>query len=149
MRIAYTVPGATSSAFTPIPCINGSALNYKGAVVGQPGTQGIPAPYPGVHYSTANGTRVNSGYSGGSENMPQVQYPQLWYQRSLDIPGAQVISGGMAIFSDNQMPIPARLPWGKAARLAKPPTFLGQRQIQQPRALPRWADWLPGRDFGS
>lgn len=147
MRIAYTVPGATSSAFTPIPCVNGSVLNYKGGVVGQPGTQGIPAPYPG----TPN-DRNPTDYGGGpseSVAMPPVMYPQLWYQRTLDIPGAQVISGGMAIQSDNQMPIPARLPWGKAARLAKPPTFLGQRQIQQPRQLPRWADWLPGRDFGS
>jgi hypothetical protein len=147
MRIAYTVPGATSSAFTPIPCINGAALNYKGGVVGQPGTQGVPAPYPG----TFNDLHPAEYGGGPSESvaMPPVMYPQLWYQRTLDIPGSQVITGGMAIQSDNQMPIPARLPWGKAARLAKPPTFLGQRQIQQPRALPRWADWLPGRDFGS
>ena len=147
MRIAYTVPGATSSAFTPIPCINGSALNYKGSVVGQPGTQGIPAPYPG----TFNDLHPAEYAGGPSESvaMPPVMYPQLWYQRTLDIPGSEVITGGMAVFSDNQMPIPARLPWGKAARLAKPPTFLGQRQVQQPRALPRWADWLPGRDFGS
>jgi hypothetical protein len=147
VRIAYTVPGATSSAFTPIPCINGAALNYKGSVVGQPGTQGIPAPYPG----TFNDLHPQEYAGGPSESvaMPPVMYPQLWYQRTLDIPGAEVVTGGMAVFSDNQMPIPARLPWGKAARLAKPPTFLGQRQVQQPRALPRWADWLPGRDFGS
>lgn len=148
MRIAYTVPGATSTAFTPIPCINGSALAMKTGVAFQPGTQGVSAPYPGVSYDV-NGTRLNSGYSGGSKNMPQVFYPQLAYQRTLEIPGEETITGGMQIFSDNQMPIPARLPWGKAARLAKPPTFLGQKQIQQPRALPRWADWLPGRDFGS
>jgi hypothetical protein len=147
VRIAYTVPGATSSAFTPIPCVTGAVLGYKGGVVGQPGTQAIPAPYPG----TFNDRHPEEFQSGPSESvaMPPVMYPNLYYQRTLDIPGEQVISGGMAIFSDNQMPIPARLPWGKAARLAKPPTFLGQRQIQQPRALPRWADWLPGRDFGS
>lgn len=148
MRIAYTVPGATSSAFTPIPCINGSALNYKGSVVGQPGTQGIPAPYPG----TFNDITPHEYTGGQSEStaMPPVMYPQLWYQRTLDIPGAQVITGGMQVLTgENQMPIPARLPWGKAARLAKPATFLGQKQVQQPRNLPRWADWLPGRDFGS
>lgn len=147
MRIAYTVPGATSSAFTPIPCINGSTLNYKGGVVGQPGTRGIPAPYPG----TFNDLNPHQYGGGPSESvaMPPVIYPNQYYQQTLDIPGDQVITGGMAIQSDNQMPIPARLPWGKAARLAKPPTFLGQHQIQQPRALPRWADWIPTRDFGS
>lgn len=148
MRIAYTVPGVNSTAFTPIPCINASTLNYKGGVVFQPGTQGITAPYPGVSYDQ-NGTRVNSGYSGGSKNMPQVWYPQLGYQHTLDIPGAEVITGGMSIFSDNQMPIPARLPWGRAAVTGRPPQFLGSRQIKAVKGLPVWSNWIPTRNFGS
>jgi len=148
MRIAYTVPGATSTAFTPIPCINGAALGYKGAVVGQPGTLGVPAPRPDV---PDNADIVAYPFPGGYSNsgaMPPVMYPNLYYQRALDIPGADVITGGMAIWSDNQMPIPAADPRGVAARLARPPAFLGQAQIGDPRRNTRWPNWLPSPAFG-
>lgn len=146
MRIAYVTPGATSSAFLPVPAVNASVLGYKDAVTGQPGTQGIPADTPGVT-AEVNGTRLNSGYSGGTRNMPLVWYPSLWFQRTLDIPGVPVVPVG--IFSDNQMPIPAVDPRGTAARLAKPPVFLGQRQVRAKRAFPRFSDWLPTPGFGS
>lgn len=145
MRIAYVTPGATSSAFLPVPAINGSVLNYKGGVVGQPGTEGIPAPVPEVF-----GNRDISAYpfAGGYSNsgsMPQVIYPNLYYQRTLDIPGADVISGGMSVQSDNQLPIPARTPAGRAALMSAPPRLLGQNQLRARRAFPTWRNATGGR----
>lgn len=148
MRIAYTVPGATSTAHTPIPCLTGANLNYKGGVAGQPGTLGVPAPRPDV---PGNADIEAYPFPGGYSNsgaMPPVFYPNLYYQRTLDIPGSDVISGGMAVFSDNQMPVPAADPRGVAARLARPPAFLGQAQIGDPRRGIRWPNWLPSPAFG-
>lgn len=149
MRIAYTVPGATSTAFTPVPCINGAALAYKSGVVGQPGTLGIGAPRPEVYGNSDISAYPFAGGYSNSGAMPPVQYPNLYYQATLDIPGSDVITGGMQIFSDNQMPIPARDPRGVAARLARPPVFLGQAQIKAPAGKwPRWPNWLPTPNWG-
>jgi len=137
MRIAYTAPGATSTAHTPIPAINGASLNYKGGVVGQPGTKGIPAPYPG----TLNDSEPYFFTGGFSESkaMPPVFYPNLYYQATLEIPGAETTN--VRIFSDNQMPVPARTPFGVAAIMARAVPWLGQRQVKARTRWPRWPDW--------
>ena len=149
MRIAYTTPGATSSAFLPVPAATTAVFNFKGGVVGQPGTQGIPAPVPEVPFNRDISAWPFAGGYSNSGSMPQVWYPSLYYQRSLDIPGAEVITGDMRIESDNQLPVPARLPTGRAAMLSRPPQFLGQRQVKAQKAFPRWPDWLPRPNFGS
>jgi hypothetical protein len=140
--IRYVVPGVSSSAFVPVPAATPAKISYKHAVTGQPGTQGIPVG-PCEVSASVNGTVLQSGYSGGSGNMPPVFYPQLYFERSLsEVPP-------VSIYSDNQMPVPAVDPVGKAAVLAVPPRFLGQAQITQPKVLPRWANWLPTPDYGS
>ena len=149
MRIAYTTPGATSSAFLPVPASTTAVYTFKESVVGQPGTQGIPAPVPEVPFNRDISAWPFAGGYSNSGAMPQVWYPQLYYQSTLDIPGADVITGGMRVESDNQLPVPARLPSGQAARLSRPPQFLGQRQVKQAKAFPRWPDWLPRPGFGS
>lgn len=134
--IAYSVPGATSSAFVPVPAGTTARVAYKSVVTGQPGTQGVPAAMPELA-GMVNGQRVSSGYSGGSSWMPPVWYPQLWFERQLsEIPQ-------VSVYSDNQMPVPAADPRGVAARMARPPVFLGQAQLQQPKGLPKWANWVP------
>lgn len=149
MRIAYTCPGATSSAFLPVPAVTGAVLNYKGGVAGQPGTQGIPAPAPELpDNKDINGYPFAGGYSN-SGAMPQVWYPSLYYMSTLDIPGSEVITGGMRTESDNQLPVPALQPSGRAAILARPPQFLGQQQVTARKAFPHWPDWLPRPGFGS
>jgi hypothetical protein len=140
--IIYTVPGATSTAFVPVPAATTAKMAYKTGTVGQPGTQGIPAG-PAEIAGTVNGAPVRSGYSGGTSMMPGVWYPQLYYSPSLWPNSADV-----SIYSDNQMPIPAADPRGKAAVLARPPVFLGQAQVVQPKGLPRWANWLPTASYG-
>jgi len=135
-RWAYAVPGATCTALTPLPARNASAYSYKGAVVGQPGTQGVPCGLPEVSGQSVNGARIRgggAGYAQGSDTMPLVWYPQLYYQDRLLAPGqAASFAGGVSIWSDNQMPVPAADPLGRAAVLGLPPVFLGQRAIAQP-----------------
>lgn len=149
MRIAYTTPGATSSAFLPVPAATTAVFTVKESVVGQPGTQGIPAPVPEVFGNRSIDAYPFAGGYSNSGAMPQVWYPTLYYQATLDIPGAEVITGGMRVESDNQLPVPARLPGGAQAILARPPHFLGQRQVKAQKAFPRWPDWLPRPGFGS
>jgi hypothetical protein len=139
--IVYTVPGATSSAFMPVPAGTTSKIAYKMAVSGQPGTQAVPAGPPDLA-GQVNGQRVSSGYSGGSSYMPGVWFPQLYFERELsELPP-------VSIYSDNQMPVPAADPRGTAARLARPPVFLGQSQLTAGKGLPRWANWLPSGNYG-
>lgn len=145
-RWAYVVPGATCTAHTPVPARNASAYAYKGGVVGQPGTQAVPAGLPdfgpGEVINGVPRRGGGAGYAMGSDTMPGVWYPQLWYQAGLLAPGEEAsFAGGVSIYSDNQMPVPARDPFGRAAMLAAPPVFLGQKAIAQPPpgySAPSW-----------
>jgi hypothetical protein len=122
----------------PMPARNASVYSYKSAVTGQPGTQGVPCGLPdfGTAGLAANGVRLRgggAGYAMGSDTMPLVWYPQLYYQRTLLNPGSESsFAGGVSIWSDNQMPVPAADPLGRAAVLGMPPVFLGQQAIAQP-----------------
>ena len=156
-RIAYAQPGSLPSAFAPLPAPDGRGFgpwSGKATVAGQPGTQGVPAGLPdfGKDGQVVNGQPVRgggAGYSQGSGTMPGVWYPQLWYLRGLD--GSTLVSGNTqtpAVYSDNQMPIPAADPRGRAALLARPPVFLGQANLEQPKTGPRWPSWLPTLNYG-
>lgn len=156
-RIAYAQPGALPSAFAPVPAPDGRGFgpwSGKSAVHGQPGTQGVPAGLPdfGRDGQTVNGVSVRgggAGYASGSGTMPGVWYPQLWYLDQLD--GSTLVSGNTqtpSVYSDNQMPIPAADPRGRAALLARPPVFLGSRNLEQPKAATRWPSWLPTLSYG-
>lgn len=139
--IRYVVPGVSSSAFVPVPAATTAKIAVHHGVSGQPGTRGIPVG-PGEVSASVNGTVIRSGYSGGSGTMPAVFYPQQYYERGLsELPP-------VSVYSDNQMPVPATDPVGKAAVLAVPPRFLGQAQIQAGKALPKWPDWLSAPDYG-
>jgi hypothetical protein len=153
MRVAYTCPGATSTAHTPVPVYDGRGFGPwagKDNVIGQPGTQAVPAGLPdfGSAGLTVNGQPVRgagAGYNQGSGTMPNVWYPQLYYLRQLD--GSTLVSTGQgpSVYSDNQMPVPARDPLGRAALLGVPPSFLGQANVQGGPPLaskgPAWPDW--------
>ena len=143
--VRYVVPGATSTAFVPVPALDGRGLGpyaVKDKIIGQPGTQGIPAPPSdfGTAGQTVNGVSVRgagSGYNQGTGTMPPVWYPQLYFETTLsELPQ-------FSVYSDNQMPVPAADPRGRAAVYARPPVFLGQSQLRQPQRLPRWANWIP------
>jgi hypothetical protein len=160
-RVAYSSPGATSMAFTPVPAYDGRGCgpwDNSSAVSGQPGTQGIPTGNPdfGTQGLTVNGHSVRgggAGYAQGSGTMrSQVWYPAQYFLRRLCGATFTNPGQGLAVWSDNQMPVPAADPFGRAAVMAKPPRFLGQAQVASPSGLKgpaRWADWLPTSDYGS
>jgi hypothetical protein len=112
--IAYEMPGATSTAFLPMPAkYAGTWMSYKQDVEGQPGTQGVPAPRDLCGPGADGGVFLGGGPSG-SRNMPPRWYPTLYYLRQLPEPSlfpAGANYGGPSIYSDNQLPIPAR-GWG-------------------------------------
>lgn len=157
-RIAYAQPGALPSAFSPVPAPDGRGFGPwqgKGAVRGQPGTMGVPTGLPdfGREGHVVNGHSVRghgAGYAQGSGTMPPVWYPQLWYLDQLD--GSTLVSGNTqtpSVYSDNQMPIPAADPRGRAAMLARPPVFLSRGNLEQPAPSgPRWPRWLPSLSYG-
>jgi len=148
VRWGYVTTGAPpTTAVAPLPAMTPAMISYKSAVAGQPGTQGVPAGLPdfGMNGLQANGVRLRgggAGYNSGSDTMPLVWYPQLWYQRTLLNPGSRSsFAGGIRVWSDNQMPVPAASPLGVAAKLAMPPVFLGQRDIPQPPTGFRAPGW--------
>jgi hypothetical protein len=155
--VRYTVAGQFGgrgvSAFTPAPPRSTANFSIKFAQqqtpVHQPGTQGVPAPYDLV-----DGSRSADNVSGGlsrSFYMPPAWYPTLGYavQRIYD-----ANFGGVRIYSDNLMPIPAtdprRLPAGIQGPVVQagtnhPPARpnrrsggLGQRQVTWPYRSIRW-----------
>ncbi len=155
-RIAYAQPGTLPSAFAPLPAQDGRGLGpwVRGEVNGQPGTMGVPAGLPdfGKQGQVVNGTSVRwsgAGYCQGSGTMPNVWYPSLYWQPRLD--GSTLVSGNQqtpSVYSDNQMPIPAADPRGRAALLARPPVFTGQKNVAQPPQSARWPSWLPTLSYG-
>jgi hypothetical protein len=147
-------------AFTPVPAYDGRNMGpweAKGAVSGQPGTQGIPTGTPdfGTEGLTVNGHSVRgggAGYGQGSGTMrAQVWYPAEYYERRLTGSTLTVQGQGPSVYSDNQMPVPAASPFGRAAVLARPPVFLGQTNLAQPAGSkgPAWASWIPTAGYGS
>lgn len=152
MRIAYVSPGATSTAMTPVPAHDGRGCgpwSNSANVNGQPGTMAVPA---GLAEFGRDGHQVNglslrgggAGYSQGSNTMPGAWYPSLYWLQRLDGSTLTVTGQGPSVYSDNQMPVPAANPLGRAAVLARPPVFLGQRQVYQPPgskgpAFPSWS----------
>lgn len=150
-RVAYTVPGAVSAAFAPVPAYDGRGCgpwSDSDAVAGQPGTLAVPAGLPefGRAGLQANGAHVRgggAGYAQGSDTMPGAWYPSLYWQRQLA--GSTLVNAGQgpSVYSDNQMPVPAADPFGRAAVLARPPVFLGQQSVDQPAGSkgPAWPSW--------
>jgi len=158
-RIAYGQPGCLPGAFCPLPAAPGLGFGPwagKQNVEGQPGTMGVPAGLPefGRDGQVVNGQPVRGGgggYAQGSGTMPGAWYPQLWWLRRLD--GATLVSGNeqaMSVWSDNQMPVPARDPVGRAALLAQAPVFLSGGNLEQPAGSrgSDWPKWLPTMSYG-
>lgn len=95
---------ALSAFFPAVTKSAGMYQQYKEHVVGQPGTERIPAPNNDIPQDRF---QVSSDHR--SSDAPPAWYPQLWYQTSL--PGLPFPAGGgdcgVRIWSDNQIPIPA------------------------------------------
>jgi len=143
MANKYYVPGipagASPSAFMPHwdRYAASGYLMYKGSLVGQPGTMAIPAPTRDTVPQPDLGDIAQMG-SARSSDAPDVWYPQKYYDATLNGGGTMGPVTPVRIYSDNLMPVPARDPRGRPARLAKPINQRGQRQIPWPRVIPKW-----------
>jgi hypothetical protein len=143
MAHKYYVPGlpagAAASAFLPHwdRYAASGAVQFKATVVGHPGTLAIPAPTGDTAPQGNLGDLALAGTSR-SVNSPDVWYPSKYYDSSLNGGGAMGPVTPVRIYSDNLMPVPARDPRGKPARLSKPINQRGQRQIGMPRVIPKW-----------
>jgi hypothetical protein len=141
--VKFIVPGvpqgAQPSAFAPHfnRQAGGGAQMYKGAVTGQPGTMGIPAPTRDTVPSPDAGDAITMG-TARSMDAPDTWYPQKYFERSLNGDGTMGPVTPVAIYSDNLMPVPAVDPRGRPARLAKRTRNAGQTAVGMPRALPQW-----------
>lgn len=153
------MPGVMSSAFCPRPALDGRGFGPWDAstkVEGQPGTMGVPTGSPdfGKAGQQVNGVSVRGGgggYASGTGTMPGVWYPQKYWLTGLD--GSTLVSDNQqtpSIYSDNQMPIPAADPRGRAALLARPPMFTSGGNLEQPQGSkgPQWPRWLPTLSYG-
>ncbi len=178
-RVRYTCPvpqrpGMT--AFAPMPAHYANVTTaYKSDVVGEPGTLGIAAPtwesgeidqFRDDNHKAGLQPKLSGG-PAGSGYAPDVWYPTKYYEDMHRSYG----SGGVAIYSDNQLPMPAIDPRlaGLNARAvaassrwdsvtAGPRGFPGvndftqpagrqsgsQRHVRWPRRVPRWRPWGKG-----
>lgn len=129
MRLKMFGPAARlGAAALPVPAKDHAAWQSVGAIVGQPGTQGVPAPRPAGVPQSGWPTRLHS-----SSDAPNVIYPSLYYYGQRGMARAPV-----SVVSDNQMPVPAIDPRGKPAVMSQRPTFLGQRQVAWPKAAQQY-----------
>lgn len=114
------------------------AQEYKGRVVGQPGTQAIPVD-PLLIVSPGPNDIALMGVSR-SGDAPDAFYPNLYYTRGeiRERPGAGM---PVSVYSDNLMPVPAVDPRGiPSTQYMQIADRRGQRQIQAMPLLPRWAN---------
>jgi hypothetical protein len=148
-------------AMTPSVMDIDAAQGTPEGVVGQPGTQGVPAPYPPPGQVTAGGVDFLPSGLSASQYMPPRWYPQLHYR-------AQHLYraiGGVSVYSDNLMPVPATDPRGLPVGAIGPAAFaagrgaagtpttparpnrwvagLGQRQVAWPQRAPTWPPTWP------
>lgn len=130
MRLRSLGPGRRlGAAAMPVPAHDARAFQSRGHIVGQPGTQAVPAPAPPA---------VPQGWAGRlhtstSMGVPDVIYPSLYYYGRSAMTYAPV-----SVVSDNQMPVPAIDPRGAPAVMSRRPVFLGQSQVPGSNVAPSY-----------
>lgn len=159
-------PQNGATAFMPVRAMTTSVMDVSraqgtpGEIIGQPGTQGIPAPYPMMTPPEAARPYFIGGGLSRSWLMPSRWYPALYY-RTQNLWGG---IGGVRVYSDNLMPVPATDPRGLPAGSIGPAAFaaargltpttparpnkwvkgLGNRQVMWPQRAPSWPPTWPG-----
>lgn len=143
IRVLANGPGAKlGAALTPVPAACAGAWQSRGPVVGCPGTANIPAPAALPETGREHTALAQTGIIGLSSSDFSTWRPSVYYEpKPQAAPGNPVSGPGMAIESDNQMPIPAKSPLHKPAVMAKAPQFTGKRQVGWPVTTPSFS-WL-------
>jgi len=115
-------------ALIPVPAHDAGAWEFRGAVVGSPGTTRIPAPAN----SALNGidrnpvAQAQTGWIGLPSSDFSYWRPSIYIQ----FPRSRV---NVSVFSDNQMPVPAIDPRGLPAVAMPGPVMLNHFQVPNPR----------------
>ena len=142
------------TAFAPVPASTTSKYANAAAqgqtLSGNPGTLGIPAPYPVGSYegvSAGPGAILpggsGGGMAGGSRYAPPAWYPSLYYA-SQELWGG---IGGVRVYSDNAPPIPTSQAVGTTQVPGMRPRRMQQLRHLQVAAKPnrpRWLRWGHG-----
>jgi len=115
------------AAMVPLRAQSAQAYQSRGVIDGNPGIQAIPAPRPPVPQDPT-GLGTLGGYHRSSQ-APAYWYPGVYYEvNNAGAPAEHV--PGAAVFSDNQMPMPALSPLGLPSVMMGRPRLGGQ--FQQP-----------------
>jgi hypothetical protein len=118
------------SVMTPSLTRTYAGWSSRGQIYGQPGTQAIPVNDPSAVREDVNSLAAVGVFSTACA--PNVIYPSLYY-----LVGEQE-HAPVSVFSDNQMPVPARR--APNVLVAKPYRSRkgGQRQVYQPQVVQTW-----------
>lgn len=118
------------SVLTPTITRTYAGWSSRGQIVGQPGTQAIPMADPAGVREDVNSLAAVGQFATSAA--PNVIYPSLYY-----LVGKQE-KAPVSVFSDNQMPVPAK----RAPNVIVSRPYLarhgGQRQVYQPQVVQTW-----------
>lgn len=132
MRITTLGPAARlGGAILPVPARDARAYQTWGTVFGAPGTVPIPAPLPAGTPQFYAFTALHR-----SSDAPPWWRPAIYFQRLVNATRPNV-----SVYSDNQMPVPARTGSGRPAVMLRRPTFLRQRQVGAVNGIPTFP-WI-------
>jgi hypothetical protein len=136
-------PTNGATAFMPTRAMTPSVFDISSAqgtpeeITGQPGTQGIPAPYPYAKQSELSRVGTTTSFYA-----PPRWYPSLYYRGQHLWRGI----GGMACYSDNLLPTPAVDPRGLPSRASDigPQAFAAYKGLTptMPARPNKWAGGL-------
>ena len=119
MRFAAHVPEHPAAAgLVPVPAQPAQGYQSRGIIHGSPGVERIAAPAPGGVPQSWNRALHRSS------DAPPWWLPALYYER-----GA-LEHAPVSVRSDNQMPVPAVDPRGRAGIALRRPVWRGQRQVR-------------------
>lgn len=145
---APTGNGGTGPWLLPSRSWDARSYQSVGILVGQPGTQQIPAP-DAAAVPPGNLPTMGRGMiawplrdKSSSRDSPQVILPALYYQWVSPTHNPR-LQPNVSWVSDNQMPQPAIDPRGKPAIMAtRPPRIGGRGQVVQPYSVVNWPKWV-------
>lgn len=121
------------AVLTPSMTRTYAGWSSRGKVYGQPGTQAIPVSDPAaIPRGTQN---LAAGGVFNTQCAPDLIYPPLYWEA--DAPQDKEKFPG-SVFSDNQMPVPARRAQNVYVFNPYRSRKGGQRQVTQPQVVQTW-----------
>lgn len=148
---------AMNGALIPVPAQAAQAWSSRGPIHGSPGTEPVPAPYPGAFDAKCTPAQAKAGIITSRTTRP-VLFPPLYYQP--DTPAAPLERSPVNYLnSSHELPVPAiQAPNVVVARGVNQPGGISQRspgdwlarmgsqkQIAWPQRIASWGNYVgPG-----